>query len=43
MIGYVREVMTGDDGLAQYAVLQPAADLDGLRQVFVVKDFTIVE
>ena len=43
VIGYVREVMTGDDGLAQYAVLQPAADLDGLRQVFVVKDFTIVE
>ena len=43
VIGYVREVMTGDDGLAQYAVLEPAADLDGLRQVFVVKDFTIVE
>ena len=35
--------MTGDDGLAQYAVLEPAADLEALRQVFVIKDFTIVE
>ena len=43
VIGYVREVMTGDDGLAQYAVLEPAADLEDLRQVFVIKDFTIVE
>ena len=43
VIGYVREIMTGDDGLAQYAVLEPAADLEALRQVFVIKDFTIVE
>ena len=43
VIGYVREVMTGDDGLAQYAVLERAADLEDLRQVFVIKDFTIVE
>ena len=43
VIGYVREIMTDDDGLAQYAVLEPAADLEALRQVFVVKDFTIVE
>ena len=43
VIGSVREVMTGDDGLAQYAVLEPSADLEGLRQVFIIKDFTIVE
>ena len=43
VIGNVREVMTGDDGLAQYAVLEPSADLDNLQQVFVIKDFTIVE
>ena len=43
VIGTVREVMAGDDGLAQYAVLEPAADLEDLRQVFVIKDFTIVE
>ena len=43
VIGTVREVMAGDDGLAQYAVLEPAADLEDLRQVFVIKSFTIVE
>ena len=43
VIGYIREVMTADDGLAQYAVLEPAADLDQIKQVFVVKDFTVVE
>ena len=42
-IGYIREVSTDDDGLAQYAVMQPAAELRELRQVFVVVDFTIVE
>ena len=43
VIGYIREVMTDDDGLAQYAVLRPAVEIDGLQQVFVVKDFTVVE
>ena len=43
VIGYIREVMTDDDGLAQYAVLEPAAALEELQQVFVVKDFTVVE
>ncbi len=43
VIGSVQEVMTGDDGLAQYAVLEPSADLENLQQVFVIKDFTIVE
>ena len=43
VIGYVQELKTDDDGLAQYAVLQPAAQLDELQQVFVVVDFTIVE
>ena len=43
VIGSVREIMTGDDGLAQYAVLEPSADLESLRQVFVIKDFSIVE
>ena len=43
VIGSVQEVMTGDDGLAQYAVLEPSADLENLQQVFVIKEFTIVE
>ena len=43
VIGRVQEVMTDDDGLAQYAVLAPAADLDALQQVFIITDFTIAE
>ena len=42
-IGYVEEVKTDDSGLTQYAVLRPAMDLDALKQVFVIVDFTIVD
>ena len=42
-IGSVREVRTDDSGAASYAVVEPAAELDSLSQVFVVKDFTIVD
>lgn len=42
VIGYVDEIETDADGLAQYAILTPAAPLDDLTQVFVVTDFTIV-
>lgn len=42
-IGYVEEVKADDSGLTQYAVLRPAMELDALRQVFVIVDFTIVE
>lgn len=42
VIGYVDEVNTDADGLAQYAVLSPAVDLDALTQVFVITDFDIV-
>jgi len=43
VIGYVTEVKTEDDGLAQYAILQPVIRPNELEQVFVVTDFTIVE
>ena len=43
VIGYVEEVGTGDDGLAQYAVIRPQAELVGLEQVFIITDFTIVD
>jgi len=43
VIGYVTEVKTEDDGLAQYAILRPAVHLDDLEQVFVITDFSIVE
>ena len=29
--------------MSRYAVLDPRADLDGVKQVFVIKDFDIVE
>lgn len=43
VIGYVQEVRTSDNGLAQYAVIAPQADLSALTQVFVVTDFDIVD
>ncbi len=42
-IGTVDSVQTDDDGLAQYAVITPLARLDELGQVFVIKDFDIVD
>lgn len=43
VIGYVEEVGTSDDGLAQYAVVRPEVELEDLKEVFVVTDFTIVD
>lgn len=43
VIGYVEEVRTSENGLAQYAVVKPEADLDGLVQVYVVTSFDIVD
>ena len=34
---------SGDDGMDQYAIIDPSADLEGLTEVFVVTDFDIVE
>ena len=43
VIGYVEEVRTSDNGLAQYAVLKPEAETTGLVQVYVVTSFDIVD
>lgn len=43
LVGYVEEVRTDDSGMSDYAVLTPAADLDSLEQVFVIKDFDVVD
>lgn len=43
VIGYVEEVCTGEDGLSQYAIIRPQADMDALTEVFVVTDFTVIE
>ena len=43
VIGTVESVFTGDDGLAQYAVVTPSMSLEDLTQVFVITSFDIVE
>ena len=43
VIGCVEEVRTSENGLAQYAVLRPEAELVGLTQVFIVTSFDIVD
>ena len=43
LVGYVEGVRTDDSGMSDYAVLTPAAALDGLEQVFIIKDFNVVD
>ena len=43
VIGYVEEVRASDDGLDQIAVVRPAAEMEGLTQVFVITDFDITD
>lgn len=43
VIGYVQEVRASDNGLAQYAVITPQANLTALTQVFIVTSFDIVD
>ena len=42
VIGTLSSVNTNDDGLARYAVITPMAELDTLTEVFVIKEFDIV-
>lgn len=43
VIGYVESVRSDASGMSDYAVLTPAASLDELEQVFVIKDFSMVD
>jgi rod shape-determining protein MreC len=43
VVGYIESVLTEAGGQMPYGVLRPAADLDSLSQVFVIKDFVVVE
>lgn len=43
VIGTVETVLVDDDGLTQYAVLTPLARFDTLSEVFIIKDFDIIE
>lgn len=42
VIGSVEEVLVDDSGAASYAILAPAAELEELSEVFVIKDFDVV-
>lgn len=42
-IGTVESVQTDDSGAASYAIIKPEADLNALSQVFVIKEFDIVD
>ena len=42
-VGRVEGVFTDPSGKTRYAIVQPSVTLDGLIEVFVIKDFEIVE
>lgn len=42
LVGTVESIQTAADGLSRYAVVAPAAQLDDLRYVFVIRDFDVV-
>jgi len=43
VVGQVESVFTDPSGMSRYAVILPKADLDSLIEVFIIKDFDIVE
>lgn len=43
VVGYIEEVRTDPSGMTRYAVVAPQADLNNLRQVFIITSFDIVE
>ncbi len=43
IIGTISELHTEVSGMSRYAILEPRADLAGIKQVFVITDFSIVE
>ena len=42
-VGTISEILTDASGMSRYAIITPSADLDGLRQVFIIKQFDIEE
>lgn len=42
-VGTLDEILTEASGMSRYAVISPSADLDELHQVFIIKQFDIVE
>lgn len=43
VVGTIESIHTEVNGLTKYAVVEPAAELDDLRYVFVIKSFDVVE
>ena len=41
ILGYIVDAGINDNGIAKYAVLEPAADIDALEQVFILTDFNM--
>ena len=39
ILGYIVDAGMNDNGIAKYAILEPAADIDSLEQVFIITDF----
>ena len=39
ILGYIVDWAMNDNGIAKYAILKPAADVDSLEQVFIITDF----
>jgi rod shape-determining protein MreC len=40
ILGHVIDAGFNDTGVAKYAILQPAADIDSLEQVFIITEFS---
>lgn len=43
VLGYIEDILTEAGGQMPYGVLRPACDFDSLSQVFVVKEFSVIE
>jgi len=43
LVGYIAEVKVDETGLSNYAIVEPAADLDNVLDVFVITDFELTE
>ena len=39
IIGYITDAGFDETGVAKYAILRPAADLDNLEQIYVINDY----
>lgn len=39
ILGYIVDAGLGDTGVAKYAILEPAADIENLEQVFILTDY----